>query len=852
MLYERFKFGWKTAAVLLPMMMGGLVIGASLPADAAVRHDGAAVKDDMLVPEGGRLDAFDDEGQPVGPCPLKHTDVDVQISGHFSRVNVAQRYHNPYDQKIEAVYTFPLSHRGAVDRMTMTVGDRVIKGEVKERQLARNIYETARQQGHVSSLLEQQRPNIFTQSVANIEPGAEVLIEISYVEVLESVDGRYQFDFPMVVAPRYTPGTPLSSGHRSRGPGHPFAGGTGQVPDASRVTPMPGKPDQRAGHDIAITVTIDTGGPGIVELKSASHDIDWTVESSTRDDELPHRATVFLKSGRTIPNQDFRLAWRLNAQEIEEAILTHTGVYGDLESGFFTLILQSPERVSDDLARPRELIFVLDNSGSMRGRNARLADRSALDAAKDVITQAIDTMRPKDRFNVISFNHTLDVLWSQPHPNTPENRTRARQYVDQRQGGGGTEMRNAMLKALNVGPPGDRPNRADRSFDYDDRVDPDLFSDLDHDDASDQVEPLRIVLFVTDGLVSNDAAIIEAIRQQAHQTRVFTIGMSSAPNRHLLDEMARTGRGAADYVLPHEDVAPIVQRFAERVASPVLTDIELSFDGDIQISELLPSPAHLPDLFDVQPLVIHGRYTGAGQGALTIRGRTGEGRYERKIDLEFPDAEPQHDMIATLWAREKVGELMREGGAERMSDQDKINAIVALGENFQIVTHHTSFVAVELQRVTIHGQSMLVPVPIEFPEGMSWEGVFGGDASGDPDARQTANAQSGHSAAERPEANRGDRSQPPAPRNPRGFATGPSSGGHNLAPSSGGGAPSGGGSPGGGGAPGGGGGSVEWLFLAAAGLLGAGRLRRQLRRNSVDTGPDASGSANAGRPNRGT
>lgn len=259
--------------------------------------------------------------------------------------------------------------------------------------------------------------------------------------------------------------------------------------------------------------------------------------------------------------------------------MSPTGDYGDFCGGFFTLILQPPERIPDELVRPRELIFVLDNSGSMRGREAQLADRSALDAAKDVITQAIETMRPKDRFNVISFNNTLDVLWPQPQPNTPENRTRARQDVDQRQGGGGTEMRNAVLKALDVGPwgdprnRGDERNRADRSYHYDDGDEQGSFSDLDLDDDADQVVPLRIVLFVTDGLVSNDAAIIEAIRQESHRTRVFTIGMSSAPNRHLLDEMARTGRGAADYVLPHEDVAPIVQRFADRVASPVLTDV---------------------------------------------------------------------------------------------------------------------------------------------------------------------------------------------------------------------------------------------------------------------------------------
>ncbi|HVP73041.1 MAG TPA: VIT domain-containing protein, partial [Phycisphaerales bacterium] len=165
----------------------------------------------IMLPEGGKLEAHDARGQVIGPCALKHTDVHADIAGPFSRVTVKQQYHNPYAYKIEAVYTFPLSHRAAVDRMTMTVGDRIIEGEVHERQQARQMYESARQAGHVASLLEQERPNIFTQSVANIEPNADVLIEISYIEMLQQRDGEYTFDFPMVVAPRYIPGNSIGS-----------------------------------------------------------------------------------------------------------------------------------------------------------------------------------------------------------------------------------------------------------------------------------------------------------------------------------------------------------------------------------------------------------------------------------------------------------------------------------------------------------------------------------------------------------------------------------------------------------------------------------------------------------------
>lgn len=868
----------------------------------------AAAGEFIMLPDGGRLDAFDERGSAIGPCPLTHTDVDVQISGHFSRVTVNQVYENTYDRKIEAVYTFPLSHRGAVDRMTMTIGDRVIEGEVKERELARQMYEAARDVGYVAALLEQERPNIFTQSVANIEPGATIEITISYIEILESVDGEYQFAFPMVVAPRYVPGQPASESlmlpegleHRRgiilRGParsietqpvegeiaparlhavlsnavpinqpsrtwwnesrnhvehqfavryqqsgcssvpggrtadrcpvGHDdrgvtrdelgvlYANGTGQiggrwffhdrdlltkggfspdtdqVPDASKVTPMPVHPEKRAGHDISVTVTIDTGGPGLLEINSAQHEVSTHVLAENGEGE-PRQVSLALKAEREIPNRDFLLAWKQTGEAVNEAIFTHTGdseKYDDFAGGFFTMVLEPPHRVEEEDIRPREIIFVMDNSGSMR--SAQLGGGySALSAAKKVINQAIDTMRPNDRFNVISFNNTLDVLWDAPQPNTEENRARAQRYVDQRQGGGGTEMRNAVLKALErqerdpaakwltprqvLDLPADgreirvafpmedlrsAPNGIDRHYvtvsdelKLELRIGPTLLRGflpklatlrltgewrtvdgqrvlhVTHaeqvpmdDDDFEAVDPMRIVLFVTDGLVANDDAIIRTIRENADRTRVFTIGMSRSPNRYLLDEMARAGRGTADYVLPDDDVEPIVERFARRIATPVLTDISLEFSNELKVFDVLPGLDRLPDLFDVQPLVIHGRYdpTNAASGTLTIRGRTGAGAYERTIDLDLPAEQPDHDVIATLWARSMVDKRKRE---------DDRGGIITLGESFQIMSEHTSFVAVEKARITVGGKPMLVRVPIEFPKDMSWEGIFGDD-----------------------------------------------------------------------------------------------------------------------------
>lgn len=859
--------------------------------------DTPAHAQEIMVPDGGRLEAFDEQGNAIGPCALQHTDVDVAVSGRFTRVTLTQHFHNPYEEKIEAVYTFPLSHRAAVDRMKMIVGDRVVIGEVKERQEARRVYEAARASGYVASLLEQERPNIFTQSIANIEPGADVRIEISYVEILHVEEGVFRFDFPMTVAPRYIPGSPavsrtivpaeltrrhgiilrgkaqltlgqpdnteslgtlqigkldalLHAAQPIRYPGslwwgegedaklpdvwYPFQAaycngskeigwlytdGTGQingrwfftdpqfinemgtgfspdtnrVPDASRITPMPVRPPKRAGHDISVTVSIDTGGPGILDVKSELHDITFT-ERLFRDDNSPRRVTLALADRSEIPNRDFLLSWRQTDDTIEEAIFTHrppTDRDPQLPgAGFFTLMLQPPARVDDEDVRARELIFVLDCSGSMKD--------FPIEKAKDVMLRAIDTMRADDTFNVITFNNTAETLWDAPRPNTDENRAAAKAYVDSRQGGGGTEMKKAVLAALQPrdehpapltpaqladlpadgrevessipsgsitplfqdgaapsvvdiavrddltiraliqrwtlhgGSLGGEHWPADRTFIMRGRwetVDGRRVFNVAHafDSPEESMAPLRIVFFLTDGEVGNDDEIIQSVRDHADTARVFTVGIGSSPNRYLLDEMARAGRGKSDYVSLQGDANAAVNRFVRRVTTPVLTDVNIRFGNGLEIIDTIPPLDAMPDLFDEQPLIVYGRYTEPGEGMLTITGNTGAGRWERNIDLALPAAAPEHDVIATLWARAQVDELMRK---------DDIPGVIALGEEFQIVTQHTSFVAVEKSRLTIDGKPMLVSIPIEMPAGQSWQGTFGGAPDGEQLAAQ--------------------------------------------------------------------------------------------------------------------
>ncbi len=820
----------------------------------------------VLVPEGGELSAFDEHGSTLGPCPLQHTDVVAEASGPFVRTVIEQVYSNPYPGTIEALYTFPLSNAAAVDRMTMIVrgpsGEIVVESEVKERNAARMMYEAARESGYVASLLEQERPNIFTQSVANIEPGATVRIRIATVELVQRRDGVYSWSFPTVVGPRYIPGraesvpalpegfqvregvvlrapaaietkdgcfipaprllelmtaaiplrTPdgarfdvvMQSGEPWRfdakygngstehgslwqsgvgeingrwffakldvNPGTGFSGNTDQVPDAARITPMPVHPTERAGHDLSIRVNLDSGGAAFKSVESTQHQID--VVQST-----PTRREVKLSGGSTIPNKDFILSWQVDNASVEPAFFAHVNAEGsgprpqETKGGYFLLMLEPPARVATTEVRPRELIFVLDTSGSMNG--------FPIEKAKEVINKAIAKMRPTDTFNVITFAGDTRVLWSEPKIASIENIAAAQAMIERQEGGGGTEMMQAINTALIQ--PGRSALEPSRLLDLpaDGRVvkvavKSDALDVKSIQLAGGQTIPVelavampaangktfllegrwltkettrvfaidraefqqedarsRYVMFLTDAYVGNDQAVIASIRDNARASRVFSLGIGTSVNRFLIEEMARAGNGASDVVTLAEDADAAVERFVRRIENPVLTDVEVSFDPALGATAILPGGGVLPDLFDQSPLVVLGRFDGNGKaakGEAIVRGRTGAGAWEKKIAVEFPANQPAHDVVQTLWARAKVDDLLlpHMAAVECESLDPKIQRqVVQLGESFHIATRYTSFVAVEKSRVTVGGRSMLVVVPIELPEGTSWAGCFG-------------------------------------------------------------------------------------------------------------------------------
>lgn len=614
----------------------------------------------------GSLVVMGANGKAKSLCPLKHTDVKAEISGFLSRVVVTQQFENNFDEKIEAVYIFPLPQNAAVDDMTMTVGDRVIRGKILPREEAQAVYEGAKSRGQVASLLDQERPNIFTQSIANILPGEQIKITISYVETLRYEDGAYEFVFPMVVGPRYIPGAPIGVSMA-----YGFDPHTNRVPDASRISPQPAAAGTRSGHDISLEVTLDAGL--IVDsLDSKTHQVD--VERPS-----PTRARLKLKKGATIPNKDFILRYDVSGRTIQDALITHRSDKG----GFFTLILQPPDRVAVDDVTPKELVFVLDTSGSMAG--------FPIEKAKETMKLALDSLYPSDTFNLITFAGDTNILFPQPVPATKANLRKAQAFLSSTSGAGGTEMMTAIKAAL---------------------------------EPSDDQSHVRIVCFMTDGFVGNDFGILGEV-QKHRNARVFAFGIGSSVNRFLLDRLAEAGRGEVEYVGLNDDGSAAAKRFHQRIRNPLLTDISIEWN-DLPVTDIYPQ--RLPDLFGAKPVVVTGRFTAPASGTIRLKGKMGGNDFTREIPVTLPETMALHDVLAPLWARARVEDLTGQdffGAQTGKMRPDLKSTITQLGMEFRLMTQFTSFVAVEEMMVTDGGQLRRIDVPVDVPEGVDRSLAYG-------------------------------------------------------------------------------------------------------------------------------
>ncbi|WP_254173557.1 VIT domain-containing protein [Planktothrix pseudagardhii] len=597
--------------------------------------------------------------------PLKHTNVSAKIAGNLSRVEVTQSFENTFTTTLEAVYIFPLPDEAAVDEMLIQIGDHTIKGNIKKREEAQQIYELAKQQGRTAGLLEQERDNIFTQSLANIKPGEQIDVIICYSDSLKFTGGNYEFVFPMVVGPRYIPGVAIED------PSAPLTQNqdTDLVPNASRLNAPILPEGMRSRHDINVTVEIDAGVP-ILGINSPSHQLEI--------DHSGQNARITLAQGDTIPNKDLMLRYQVAGEHTQTTVLTQS----DERGGHFAVYLIPAIEYAADQIVPKDVVFLIDTSGSQQGM--------PLMQCQELMRQFINHLNPDDTFSIIDFANTTQQLSAVPLANTPQNRAQALQYINQLQADGGTELLRGIQAVLNF-PVAD-------------------------------VGRLRTVVLLTDGYIGNENQVLAEVQQHLKPgNRLHSFGAGSSVNRFLINRIAELGRGISRIIRHDEPVEPVVQEFFSQINNPVLTNIQVSWQGEGEQPVIYPTL--VSDLFAEQPLVLFGKKPDSNSGILQIQGSAAGGTaYQQQLNLNFESG--GNPAVAQLWGRSRIKALMNQ--MVQGETKARVEAVTETALTYQLLSQYTAFVAVSDDvRVNPSEALVSVQVPVEMPEAVNYEAIYG-------------------------------------------------------------------------------------------------------------------------------
>ncbi len=599
------------------------------------------------------------EDSSVDQFPLKETKVSTSINGTIAETYVTQTYANEGQQAINASYVFPASTKVAVHGMKMEIGDQVITAKIKEKEEAKEEFEEAKSEGKSASLLEQQRANVFTMDVANIMPGDTIRIELHYTELISSIDGTYQFVFPTVVGPRY-----LNESAQEE------TDGWAAAPYLEEGNTPPGSYE--------IEVNLSAGLP-ISDITCSSHEIQVTDDGTTSHVSLSDPNDY-------AGNRDFILDYKLTGEEINCGLMLDAAESGG--ENFFMLMVQPPERYQPEEIPPREYIFVLDVSGSMNGY--------PLDTAKDLIRNLVSSLNHTDYFNLVLFANEAVPLSNRSLAATQENIDSALDFIDQAEGGGGTELAPALQIALNS------PRKSDM---------------------------VRSVVSITDGYISGEREIFEIVKNNLHTTNFFSFGIGTSVNRYLIEGIAKTGSGEAFVVTDSQDAQKAAEQFCTYIQAPILTDVAVNYNGfDVyQVEPALPTT-----LFAKKPIILFGKYQGEPSGTIEITGKTGNQNYSMEIPVsEITPLETNH-AIRYLWARTRV-EQLTDYGTSMEIDEEVQKEVTEIGLTYSMMTDFTSFIAVTDTIRNQTGESTDVNQPLALPSHVSNLAVGGYTAGSEPE-----------------------------------------------------------------------------------------------------------------------
>ncbi len=574
---------------------------------------------------------------------LLDTQVDMQVNGMLAQVTIKQQFKNTSKQWLEGIYVFPLPENSAVNKMSIHIGERIIVGKIKEKQAAKKIYQQAKAAGKQASLVEQERPNLFTNSISNIAPGKDVVIEISYLQRVSYNQGEFSLRFPMTLTQRYIPGNilPEQLGQQELqfNKTHGWAMNTDQVKDARRITPPMSpvsKQSETLNNTIHISATINMSMP-LDNVSSSYHPIKVIQTNNLYRISLAKQSIMM--------NRDFVLSWRpLAANEPQAALFNETLNLAGTREHYLLMMLLPPQFINNKEHLPREIIFVVDTSGSMGG--------SSIKQAKSSLQYALSHLSKKDRFNIIEFNSKTHNLFNRSQQVNEQTIEQAQSFIASLQANGGTEMAPALIAALK------------------DTI-PDGY--------------IRQTVFITDGSVGNEDQLFAIIHQQLKEARLFTIGIGSAPNSYFMSKAAQFGRGTFTYIGSIAEVQNKMSALFSKLSAPVLSHLKVQWP---QGSEVYPK--RIPDLYLGEPLLLSARVA-ALQGDIIISGQSLQGPWQRKINLQQAG---QNQGISSIWARSKIDDLM-DRIIEHRSEQKFKAQIIEFAIKHQLLSKYTSFIAVD-------------------------------------------------------------------------------------------------------------------------------------------------------------
>jgi Ca-activated chloride channel family protein len=599
-----------------------------------------------------------------GCLPLQALDVQARIDGLIARTALTQTFVNAHAEPLEATYVFPLPDRAAVTRFRLEVAGRLVEGELKERGEARREYQQAIDAGHRAAITEEERPGVFTMKVGNLPPGEKATVHLTLVGPLPYSDGEATFRFPLVVAPRYIPGTPLPGPSVGEG----TSPDTDAVPDASRVSPpvlLPGFP-----NPVRLSLSVEVPPSPLVpsHFRSSLHTL--------TEGEQGHTRVFRLHPGERL-NRDFILRFRLAEERVKTSLTLQPDADG--LGGTFLLTLVPPASAGEEM-RPRDVVFVLDRSGSMAGWK--------MVAARRALGRMVDTLTGRDRFAVLAFDSVVESppeLGSALVPASDRNRFRAVEFLARVEARGGTEMAEPLARAVE-----ELTARADKGRD-------------------------RILVLVTDGQVGNEDQLLRQLGARAKELRVFTLGIDRAVNAAFLQRLADLGKGGGSELVESEDrLDEVMDQVHRRIGSPVLTGLRLEPAG-VRVVPGSVVPSRLPDLFADAPLLVLGRYRDMPEGAISLQGReAGGGMWLESVDARIEGGA----MLAPVWARGRLREL-EDRYVTATGDRSALEReIVDTSLRFGVLCRFTAYVAVDRSEVVNTGGQVHSAVqPVEQPEG---------------------------------------------------------------------------------------------------------------------------------------